>query len=403
MKKSIVWLFLVPLCAFSQEPAKSIHTDSSRSPQWTELLSSKKGIPWKVRKAVLHGGKQDGVELIEVDNGSLCFQVIPTRGMGILAVQRDSTRFGWNSPVKEVVHPKYVNLQARGGLGWLDGFNEMMCRCGLENNGGPGKDRFINNVGDEATMDLTLHGKIANIPASKVEVFANPNPPFDIHVKGVVHERMFYGPKLELQVDISTTPGSHTIKLSETVTNRGALEQEFELLYHSNYGAPLLEEGARFLAPVAQVTPINENAAKANESYPSYQGPTAGFTEQVYCLRLNAGNDGFTEALLVNSKGALAAGIRYRVKELPYFTLWKNTSAVEEGYVTGLEPGTNFPRPRNVEREHGRVPKLKGGETRNFELDFFFLTQADEVQSAKERIAAIQGKRKPVVDISPEK
>ena len=32
------------------------------------------------------------------------------------------------------------------------------------------KDQFINNVGEKAEMDLTLHGKIANIPASEVEV-----------------------------------------------------------------------------------------------------------------------------------------------------------------------------------------------------------------------------------------
>jgi len=37
---------------------------------------------WSVRKYLLHGGKQEGVEVIDVDNGKLRFQVIPTRGMG---------------------------------------------------------------------------------------------------------------------------------------------------------------------------------------------------------------------------------------------------------------------------------------------------------------------------------
>src|SRR5262249_11817874 len=126
--------------------------------------------PWFIRKLTLHGGKQEGVDVIVVDNGKLRFTVIPTRGMGILAVTIVDFRLGWDSPVKEVVHPQFINLQARGGLGWLDGFNEWLCRCGLESNGSPGPDKFINNVGDEATMELTLHGKIANLPAQEVEV-----------------------------------------------------------------------------------------------------------------------------------------------------------------------------------------------------------------------------------------
>ena len=35
--------------------------------------------------------------------------------------------------------------------------------------------------------------------------------------------------------------------------------------------------------------------------------------------------------------------------------------ALEEGYVTGLEPGTNFPNFKSVERRQGRVPILPPG------------------------------------------
>ena len=93
--------------------------------------------------------------MVEVDNGRLQFRVIPTRGMSVLDVTLGDVRLGWNSPVKEVVHPSYINLHDRGGLGWLDGFNEWMVRCGLSFAGHPGEDKFINNVGDEATMPLT--------------------------------------------------------------------------------------------------------------------------------------------------------------------------------------------------------------------------------------------------------
>ncbi|HEU4679983.1 MAG TPA: DUF4432 family protein, partial [Terrimicrobiaceae bacterium] len=131
---------------------------------------------WSVKKVTLHGGRQEGVETIVVDNGRLKITVCPTRGMGVLAVTMGDILLGWNSPVKEIVHPSLINLQSRGGLGWLEGFNEWMVRCGLESAGHPGVDKFVNNVGDEAAMELTLHGKIANIPASEVEVMVDPEP-----------------------------------------------------------------------------------------------------------------------------------------------------------------------------------------------------------------------------------
>ena len=176
-----------------------------------EVVAGAQGC--SIRKMSLHGGRQEGVDVILVDNGRLKFTVCPTRGMGVLSVSMGDVFLGWSSPVKEVVHPKLINLQSRGGLGWLEGFNEWMVRCGLESAGHPGVDRFINNVGDEATMELTLHGKIANIPASEVEVVIDPEPPHRLRVRGRVEERMFYGPKLVLEAEISTIPGSNAFQL----------------------------------------------------------------------------------------------------------------------------------------------------------------------------------------------
>jgi hypothetical protein len=356
---------------------------------------------WSVRKETLHGGKQEGVDIIVVNNGKLEFVVIPTRGMGVLSVRMDDVRLGWDSPVKEVVHPQYINLQSRGGLGWLEGFNEWMVRCGLESNGHPGTDRFINNVGDEATMELTVHGKIANIPASEVEVLVDLEPPYRIRVRGRVDERMFYGPKLELQTEISTEPGSNEFRIADAITNRGDNEQEYQILYHANYGRPLLEEGAQFLGPVGRVIPFNEHAAKSNDTYSRYAGPTPGFIEQVYCLMPLADSKGRTLIALRNRAGDRAVSMAFSVTDLPYVTLWKNTPAEGEGYVTGLEPGTNFPNNRRVERKHGRVPKLVPGGTHWASIDFAIHLGADQVANVSERIKAIQGDRKTIVDEKP--
>jgi len=326
---------------------------------------------------------------------------VPTRGMSLLKATMGEVRLGWDSPVKEVVHPQFINLQSRGGLGWLEGFNENLVRCGLEFAGHPGKDKFINNVGDEAEMDLTLHGKIGNIPASDVEVVIDRAPPHRIRVRGRVNERMFYGPKLELWTEISTEPGASSFRIEDTISNHGAFDQEFQLIYHANYGPPLLEKGARFVAAVARVTPFNDHAAKAVAEYDRYDGPVRGFIEQVYCLYPQADERRRTTVLLHNAAADRAVSLTYSVDQLPYLTLWKNTTALEEGYVTGLEPGTGFPYNRRIERQFGRVPRLKAGESRSFTIEFAIHTGRDQVRRMVDQVARIQAGRQPQVDAQP--
>lgn len=361
------------------------------------------GTPWSVRRARLHGGKQDGVDLVVVDNGRMTITLVPTRGMGVLRVVVGDLRLGWDSPVREVVHPKYINLEARGGLGWLEGFNEWLARCGLEWAGHPGPDRFINNVGEQAEMNLTLHGKVENIPASEVEVIIEREPRPRIRVRGRVDERAFYGPKLELWTEISIEPGSSTFRIEDTLTNRSAYESEFQILYHVNYGPPLLGAGAHFSAAVRRVTPFNARAAEDVATYTEYGGPVRGFIEQVYNLHPFADAEGRSIVMLSNAGRDRAVSMGFAVAELPYVTLWKNLTALEEGYVTGLEPGTGFPYPRRIEREAGRVPKLKPGEVRHFAIDFGVHTTKEAVAAVEEQIKRIQGGRSTQVDRMPER
>jgi hypothetical protein len=388
------------LCAMSAEPFRKTLTSASDGVRVDEWEMTGKGLPKgaSIQKRTLHGGKQEGVDVITVNNGKLTFTVVPTRGMSIAHVEMGAIRLGWDSPVKELVHPQYMNLESRGGLGWLEGFNEWMVRCGLEFAGHPGKDKFINNNGDEAEMDLTLHGKIGNIPASEVEVVIDGKR---IRVRGRVDERMFYGPKLEMWTEISTEVGSNEFRIEDQIKNFGAFEQEYQLIYHVNFGAPLLEAGSKFAVALKQVTPFNANAAKGVKTFDQYAGPTKGFIEQVYCLRPLADSSGKTMIVLQNATGERGIAMKYSLAELPYLTLWKNTAAMEDGYVTGLEPGTGFPFNRRVERHFGRVPKIKPGETLTKAIDYAILADKAGVNGAMEKIRAIQGGAKAQVDAEP--
>lgn len=364
-------------------------------------LPTTAGQSWSVRSRTLHGGKQEGVQLVTIDNGRIQITVCPTRGMSIMEVRRGKMRLGWDSPIKEVVHPQHVNLEARGGLGWLDGFNEWMVRCGLEFAGQAGPDRFVTNTGAIAEMNLTLHGKIGNIPASEVVVIVDPDPPHRIRLRGVVHERMFYGPKLELLAELSTVPGTDSFRIDDTVTNRGASDQEFQLIYHANFGPPLMEASARFEVPIKHLSPRNEHAAKAIDQYATYKGPTEGFIEEVFLIEPLADLEGRTMILLRNAAGDIGSTIQWSTSQLPYLTIWKNTAAVKDGYLTGLEPSTGFPYNRSIEREHGRVPKLAPEQTRRFTLNVDLLEGREKVKEASEFIALIQAQQEAKIDRKP--
>ncbi len=358
-------------------------------------------VPWRVRRLMLHGGKQDGVVLVLIENGAMKITLAPTRGMGILRVEAGDVRLGWDSPVKEVVHPAFIDLGSRGGLGWIEGFNEWLCRCGLESNGQPGPDRFINNLGDEAVMELTLHGRIANLPAQQVMLEVERVPPYRLTVRGQVDERMLFGPKLELVSELTTEPGSLAMRITDRVANRAGQAQEFELLYHINFGSPLLEEGAHLAAPAAVVRPFNRRAAEGLQTFAEYAGPTPGYVEQVYFLELRADAQRRTQVVLHNRAADRGARLAWSLDELPYFTLWKNTAAEADGYVTGLEPGTNYPQHRSVERRHGRVPVLQPGECRSFTLECEVLPTSQAVGQALAVVATLQGEEPAVLEPQP--
>ena len=370
-------------------------TDTSTN-TWVEDFSIDSGVgktgevAWSVRKYTLRGGKQAGVDVVEVNNGKLRFTVVPTRGMNVHELYCGDVRLGWDSPVTELVNPLFINPADRGGLGWLDGFNEWMTRCGYEFAGHPGED------GDKM---LSLHGKASNLPASKVEVFLRDNR---LHVRGRVEEKMFKFVNFEMVTDISTEIGSTSVRFDDTLTNRGSNPQEFEIIYHTNYGEPLLEKGSRFLAATRSVTPFDERAVEELKDYQVYYAPTKGYGETVYCMELNAGADGRTTVMLQNADATRGVAMSYNVDSLPFFTLWKNTDVGEKGYVTGLEPGSGYPYNRSVERERGRVKKIAPGQARKFQVEVDVLMDAAAVKKTAAGIAGIQGSRKTRINEQPE-
>ncbi len=344
------------------------------------------GKEWRVRLKTCRGGRSEGVYLVEVDNGRICIDVLPTRGMGIWRVRRGDKTLGWRSPVRGPVHPAFVPVFDPSGLGWLEGFDELLCRCGLESNGAPDFDA-------SGKLLYPLHGRIANLPARRVELHVDEEAG-QISLRGIVDETRFHFHSLRLTSTLTTRIGSDEFSWTDEVENVGGRDATMQMLYHFNIGQPLLRSGARITAPVGTVAPIGRVAADAGvETWNIMPPPRPGSPEQVYLLDLLADDTGDTRVLVSGLADDEAVGLRFNKRALPCFTVWRNTSAEVDGYVLGIEPGTNFPNPHSFEKKHGRVVTLKSGEKWRADVAVTWHSDAQSIASAEREIQSLKSAR----------
>lgn len=337
-------------------------------------------------------GLSQGVSVVTVSDGDFSFTLIPTRGMSVHQAHYKDEFIGWDSPVNGPIHPAFVEISEPSGLGWLDGFDELLVRCGLESNGAPEHDP------ETGRLMYPLHGRIGNKPAHKVTASIDRD---EVTVAGIVDEVRFHFLKVRLHSEFKMKVGENGFRIKDTVENLSQSDAEIQMLYHMNFGAPLLDGGSKVVVPAKTIVPRNDHAAANIDKWDNYDAPTPGFAEQVYFFHLNADDDGNTRTLLKNAHGTRGAAIRFNTKQLPVLTTWKNTTSLDDGYVTGIEPGTNFPNPRTFEGEQGRITKI--GPKGKVEFDFAFEYVVDDrVEAVENEIKKLQGNTPPTIHDSPQ-
>ena len=146
---------------------------------------------------------------------------------------------------------------------------------------------------------------------------------------------------------------------------------------------------------------MNQHAADSIETYEMYMAPTLGFSEQVYLIEPWYDKKWNHWGGIARSQ-ASAWGVNDLVHRItPVSNPLKNTAALADGYVTGIEPGSGYPFNRRIERHFGRVPVLRTGESQVFDLNYKFLENESAVISAIERIEGIRDGREAEVLSSP--
>ncbi|MBX3419574.1 MAG: DUF4432 family protein [Pirellulaceae bacterium] len=359
----------------------------AREPQTTNLGNFQ--VLWEQ----LHSGLAAGVWRLAIQADDFRVSFLPTRGMSIEDVYIGGFRFGWDSPVPGPVHPAMVPMFAPDGLGWLHGFTELLVRCGLTNNGAP-------QFNAQGSLELPLHGQIGNLPAQQLRLtLVDDNC---LEVEAEVDEVRFHFQKWRLSTCYRIRIGETKIEVVDKVTNLSGRKNDFQMLYHFNLGPPLLETASKLHLTAKTVVPRNELSESDLQFWDTMPRVTPEGSEQVLFMEPKPDANGQAWAVLTNPDWTAGVGVEYNVAELPCLTIWKNPADLRDGYVLGIEPGTNFPNPKRYEAEQGRTVWLEPGASTEIRTTWHFAADMPAVEILCRIVEGIQGAEPPTVHSTPQ-
>jgi hypothetical protein len=230
---------------------------------------------------------------------------------------------------------------------------------------------------------LGLHGPIANTPAENV-TWSEEWEGDDclLTVAGSVRESSVFGPNLLLRRTITTSLKSASFAIHDIVENQGRKESPLMVLYHVNFGYPLLTERSKIYSSSRLAEPSTEFAAKSKDKWDVFEAPSQGIEERVYFHTMEPDSTGMVTVVLVNddSKRDFGISLCYDKKTLTEFTQWKTTGI--NHFVLGLEPGNCRTKGRAAERERGALKTLAPGEQCEFRFEIAVLDGEAQVAEA---------------------
>lgn len=322
----------------------------------------------------------NGMRIIDAYNSSgLSFTLLPDRGMDIWTASYNGLPLTWISQGSP--HPPDF------GQTWLQQANGgLLTTCGLMHAGPPETD-------DQSGLRRDFHGRINRMRAEHVMVglVDTSGGEVSLSLYGRVPQSGLYSEQLVLERTVTMVLGKPGLYIEDRVTNLGDAATPFMILYHFNFGFPLIAEGTRLLTPHAQVYPMNEDARAALEGWADYAAPSANFTSVVYFHHLKAAH-GTTEVLLHRDDFGVA--LRWPTEQLPYLTQWKNT---RQGiHVCGVEPGNCIPEGQNTARKSGRLVMLEPGQSQDFRCQLDVLHDAESIRESQVQIERLQAEGEPV-------
>ncbi len=330
---------------------------------WREKISNPAQLGG-IETSVLDNGQSRGTRIAWINTGTgLRYKVIIDRAMDIADAFYNQHSLGWINQLG-ITGPQPFSDK---GLDWLRTFGGgLLMTCGLDHVGGPERDEY---------GERGIHGLISNIPA-EIESIIQPDPArgkMDMSITGKIKQTKIFGPGLELRRTISATIGQASIRIHDEVTNLGNLPAPHMILYHFNFGWPLVDEGTDIIWNgewQSREGGINNKIFREGYNFRKCPRPLEehnGTGEAVAFINVTPDISGKCVCGLYNSQIGIALALRFNKKQLPWLTNWQHWGKGE--YVTGLEPGTHPPIGQAKARKDQELIFLGPGETRAYDLE----------------------------------
>lgn len=292
-----------------------------------------------VRRVILDEGNARGIAMYQVTTaGGLELDILPASGLDIGRVKyrgvniNYTTKNGYDSPVRFLpVHGEFDRYFPGG----------MLFTCGML------------SAGPENTSDgefHPLHGRFHGLSAKGLYGYSEGD---NIFVGGEVRETAQGKYCFSVKRRYTIPAWGSEILLEDEITNLTPEPAEYMMLYHMNFGWPMLSESAVLEFPEKRkVTPRTPYAEKGLASQCTFSKPIDGEEEQVFF------NEMETEAFarLKNPELGISAELSWSLDTLPILAQWKNMKSGD--YVLGLEPSTCYIMGRERERKEGRLMTL---------------------------------------------
>ena len=291
-----------------------------------------------IRESQLLRGRGEQIHIAEFYNAAgLRFTVVPDRCMDLFDLSYKGVNLSFQSKNGLTSPQAFTPANGEFAEQWPGG---MLVTCGLGNVGGHSSE------GGE----FPTHGRISHVPAKNFGTRTYwEGDDYILRAHGEVHQTKMYSRHISIQRTIETELSSKVIKLHDVLTNFEAEDEPYMLLYHFNFGYPLLQADSCVETSKSDRTAGNP----ISTDYHHMMAPVDGRGEEMY-YRTNFGDRGV--GVLYNERLELGAYIAFDTKNLPNMLQWKNMKSHD--YVLAIEPCNTWGMNRKTAMEKDQIAVL---------------------------------------------
>lgn len=291
-----------------------------------------------IRESRIMRGRGEGIEMAEFYNmAGLRFSVIPDRCMDIYDFSYKGINIAFHSQNGLTSPLAFDPGDGEFAEQWPGG---MLVTCGLD------------NVGGESTNggNFPTHGRISHVPASNfgTETFWKGDE-YILRAFGEIHMTKMYTRHLSIRRSIETSLNAKKIVIDDVITNFNDTDEPYQILYHTNFGYPLLTENS--VVKTSKCTQIPQNDISNDSMH--MMAPVDGRGEELY---LHTDLSSEAAGVIYNPELELGAYVAWNTENLPNFLEWKNMKSHD--YVLAIEPANTYGMNRDKCTAAGKIAVL---------------------------------------------